>query len=155
MAISPNTDVLGDIAIDANGKIVVMGHGGFTLQNDYIAARLNANGSLDNTFGSSGVAIISGGLIQDQGQAIAIDVNGKILLGGESSGPNGTDFSVVRLNTNGTPDNTFGTSGVSIIAGTDPDNGYGMALDVNGKILLAGIGDSGNGTDFYVIRLNS
>jgi uncharacterized delta-60 repeat protein len=150
-----NSDELGDITVDANGNIVVMGHGGLTLQADYIAARLNPNGNLDNTFGNSGISIISAGVIQDQGRSVAIDANGRILLSGESTGPNGTDFSVVRLNTNGSTDNSFGTNGIAILSGLDPDNGYGMSIDLNGKILVAGIGSPGNNTDFYVVRLNS
>lgn len=150
-----NADDLNDIIVDANGKIVVMGQGGLTLQVDFIAARLNSNGTLDNTFGTSGITVVSAGLIQDAGRAIAIDANGKILLGGDSSGPNGTDFTVVRLNTNGTVDNTFGTNGVAIVTGTNADEGWGMRIDANGKIVIAGIGSGPNDNDFFVARLHS
>ena len=148
-----NTDVLNDITVDGSGNVVAVGHGGITLQADFIAVRVTSAGTIDNTFGTSGVAVISGGIIQDQGQAVAIDANGKIIIGGESTDANGTSFSVVRLNTNGTADNTFGTSGVAIVNSATVDNGYGMSIDGNGKIVIAGIGDGGSNTDFFVARL--
>jgi uncharacterized delta-60 repeat protein len=150
-----NTDDLSDIAVDGSGNIVAVGHGGPSLQADYIAVRVTSSGVVDNTFGTAGVSIISGGIIQDNGQAVAISSTGKIIIAGSSSDATGTFFSVVRLNANGTPDNSFGTSGVAIVSGTNANNGFGIGLNATGNIIVAGIGDGGPNNDFFVIRLLS
>jgi len=77
-------------AIQSDGKIVVGGYCGIFPNYDFALTRYNINGTLDNTFGNGGsviTPILSEG---DQGFAVAIQNDGKILLGGiTDNGTNG------------------------------------------------------------------
>jgi uncharacterized delta-60 repeat protein/RHS repeat-associated protein len=75
--------------------------------------------------------------------------NGKVLAGGYS----GNDFAVFKYNTDGSLDTSFGTGGKKIVdvGSSTVDKAYAMALQQDGKILVAGI----SGNDFAVIRLTS
>ena len=135
------------VAIQSDGKIVAAG---WSL-NPYAAtpqafalARYNSDGTLDNTFGAGGtvrVAIPVPGIANENGLAysVAILPDGKILVGGYCSD---SGFAVVRFNSNGTIDNTFGVMGAAttFISGSDGtnDEASSMAVGSDGKIALAG-----------------
>jgi len=122
------------IALQSDGKILVGGN--FTEYNgttqNYIA-RLNANGSLDNSF-----TIGTG--FNSQVYSIAIQSDGKILAGGLFTNYNGTirNF-IIRLNTDGSLDNSF------IIGGGFSSFLFSVALQSDGKILAGGGALSYNG----------
>jgi uncharacterized delta-60 repeat protein len=123
-ATSPLFEALA-IAIQSDGKIVLGGTG--TANSNLI--RLNADGTVDNTF--SMPAALSGGTVQ----GLALQSDGKIVVTGDQfqSAPN-----VFRLNTNGAMDNTF-TAGTSV-------RGPVYALD-DDSILISG---GGNGTNISI-----
>jgi uncharacterized delta-60 repeat protein len=116
-------------------------------------------GSLDTTFGTGGVFIDSAGLFNNAGTTgavVAIQADGKILAGGQI----GFAAAVVRLNTNGTLDNSFGTGGTVIISFPGSNNGpaqvIGIAVQSDGKI-LAGISNASADDNplFILARLDS
>ena len=127
------------VAIQPDGKIVAVGvftSGGV---NNFCAARLNANGTPDNTFGTNG--IVNTLVAQAaQSQSVAIQPDGKIIIAGTSNDPARGYFTMIRYNANGSPDNTFGTNG--IVQSNVGNTSWGMAvkLQPNGKILLTGYG---------------
>jgi uncharacterized delta-60 repeat protein len=101
------------LVIQPDGKIVVAGYTqSANSGSDFLCIRYNANGSLDTTFGTNGVATFD---IQPNADDIAysidIDNTGKLFLAGYSN--NGTDKNgaIIKLNTNGTLDTSFGTGG--------------------------------------------
>ena len=132
-----NPKDLHDVAIQADGKIVAVGYAsGGSLGSWQAVVRYNVDGTRDTSFNpepdcltptgcainpSDGVALLAG--IPDnplgvsigggRGEAVAIDGDGKILVGG--SGSNGNAWGVIRLDTAGNPDTTFGTGAVSAI----------------------------------------
>lgn len=111
---------------------------------------------LDSSFGNNGFAYtaVYAGSFELANHLIAAD--GKILVAGHTGGAN-EDLYAVRLNKNGTPDNSFGNAGKSQYdpkLGAD-DNAYDMALLQDGKILLAGSTDGTNDRDIMLLRLNS
>ncbi len=153
------------MAIEPGGQIVVAGMTGteglYGQPNAFAVARFNPDGTLDSSFGTGGEVINALG--QDPNQvtdsdvayAVVIQPDGKIVLGGEqvvnfNSSP---DFALLRLNTDGSPDSSFGDDGVVLTA--IPDNSYtssisGLALQADGKIVAVGtnfIETSNN--DFY------
>ena len=136
--------VVSSIAIQSDGKILVGGN--FTSYNvtgsNYII-RLNSDGSVDTTF-SIGTGFDS------EVYSIAIQSDGKILVGGDFSTYNGTNSNyIVRLNSDGSIDNTF-----SIGTGFDSIVNY-IAIQSDGKILVGGNFTSYNGTGSNrIIRLN-
>jgi uncharacterized delta-60 repeat protein len=92
-------------------------------------------------------------------EAVAIQADGKLILVGSTLGPDNTqDFAVVRLNSNGSPDNGFGSSG---LVGIPFDTGFNemataVVIQSDGKIVVTGSVQLGSmGWDFGVVRLNS
>jgi len=149
------------LVLDNHGKIVVGGIAGWGagLGNDFkfLIARLNDDGSFDNTFDLYGSSLISVGGNGDIAYALAIDDNDNILLAGFSNTvtfDQGT--SLVRLKPNGSPDSTFNVDGKKMIRlGTDYDLPRSIILYLNGKILVAGSASNGTNYDFGIARLNA
>ena len=128
------------------------------------AIRISADGSTDTDFGTAGRTCIapvlpSGAASQALGGAVLAD--GRILLAGASqhSGGSGWDMSVARLGTDGTLDTGFGPAhdGWAFVGfdqgGTMIDLAAAIAVDGDGRILLAGYLEGVHGPDFGVARL--
>ena len=129
---SGGSDAARALAIDSAGRIVLAGNS----PDDFAVARLDANGQLDSTFDGDGKKTIdfSGG--SDSARALAIDSAGRIVLAGDSP----DDFAVARLDTNGQLDSTFDGDGKKTIDFSGgSDSAYGVAIDSDGRIVLAGI----------------
>ena len=146
-----NSDYASGVAIQGDGSIVIGGRAGVSGGGNVFAlARLTSSGTLDTAFNGTGKATIDAGGA-NEANALAIQSDGKILLAGYT-----TNFGVARFNTNGTSDTSFGTNGVATVDFGSDDRAYGMALQADGKIILAGwSGDDGTGRDFALARLNS
>jgi len=102
------------LAFQPDGKIVIAGGAAsVTLDDDFLIIRLNTDGSLDNTFGSSGMVSVRFTAGNDIGYALALQPNGKIVIAGQT---NGNYVCMARLLTDGEPDSSFGTNGLVIIS---------------------------------------
>jgi uncharacterized delta-60 repeat protein len=123
-------------------------------------------GVLDPTFGSwSGkglYTLTTGGTETARGEAVAVQPDGKIVIAGTvgTASSNGLDFFALRLTSNGDLDSGFGVGGRLIVpfdqGFTDDDQAHDLALQNDGRILVAGYADSGDGDpDFAVLRLDS
>lgn len=100
-----------------------------------------APGELDTSFGTGGIATIDVGSVLDHVTAIAIQPDGKILATGMTAvGGANLDFALVRLNLDGSPDDTFGSGGIQK---TDFGNLFDIPLAIavheDGKIVVAGL----------------
>jgi uncharacterized delta-60 repeat protein len=138
------------VAVQDDGKIVV---GGRDSSDDLLLLRYNSNGTLDNTFGSSGVVTYDMGHWDSQARAIAIQADGKIVVGGESCCF--STFLILRYNSNGTLDNTFGSGGKVDYLEASSDFGD-LAIQSDGKIIVTGINTGEITTSsVIVVRLNS
>jgi uncharacterized delta-60 repeat protein len=134
------------MAIQSNGDIVVAGWAKDprTGLQDFSVARYNLDGTLDTTFGNGGIVLTPIGRINSTGNALAIQPDGKILVGGYSSYYGAKqqvygEAALVRYNANGTLDSTFGgskTPGIALSTTAQPINC--MALEANGEIAAAG-----------------
>jgi uncharacterized delta-60 repeat protein len=128
------------VALQSDGKIVAGGQIGFNTG----VLRLNANGTLDTTFGHSGMvtAILGGSDGECQVTGLAIQSDGKIIVG-ISNLEQGFNpmFIVARLNVNGSLDATFGSGGiVETQIGQFGTADSVLTLQPDGKIVLAGTG---------------
>jgi uncharacterized delta-60 repeat protein len=150
-AINGKASALGGLALQPNGQIVAVGwsydsHG----TADLTVARYNANGTLDTTFGGgkhpSGIVQTSiAGSTASNGDAVAIQPDGKIVVAGHSLQSAGTEFAVARYNANGTLDTTFGNGGIALTYPGIQNEGVSLALQSNGDIVLAGLDAGANG----------
>jgi uncharacterized delta-60 repeat protein len=143
------------LAIQPDGKILLGGscHNGSNW--DFCIARFNSNGTLDTSFGTSGKVIQPIGSSHDYGQSLAIQADGKILLGGYCRNGIYHDFCIARFNSDGSLDNSFGTNGkVTQDIGSYDDYGYSLTIEPDGKILLGGACYTSN-IDFCIARFNS
>ncbi|MBC7912084.1 MAG: hypothetical protein H7Y30_16370 [Pyrinomonadaceae bacterium] len=142
-------DVGVDVALQSNGKIVVVGHTELYSSNSNIAiARYNPNGSLDSSFGAMGKIVLDvGEATPDAASAVVIQTDDKIVVGATSN----LMMTLLRYDSGGNLDSSFGTSG---IVRTD-FGAYGaindMALQPDGKIITAGYWSAGN-ENFLVVR---
>lgn len=131
------------LALQADGKIVIGSHN-FTVNGTYRFAisRLNTDGTLDTGFNHTGIRIADLGL-QANSTSIVIQPDGKILQAGIAYYSNGQsnfrDFALVRYNTDGSIDSSFGNNGQQISAfGPNEYEAYCIALQNDGKIVVAG-----------------
>ena len=143
------------IAVQSDGKILVGGSINTSGSGAFFAARFNNDGSLDNSFGDSGIAIIYSLPQASSGaRSIIILDDGKILLGGNI----GQDSVVVKLNTDGSLDTSFAGTGISTILF---DDGYSydeeIALQSDGKIVKGYIAHNivTESTHIMAARLNA
>jgi uncharacterized delta-60 repeat protein len=127
-----------EIAIQSDGKVVMAGHVTNGTNNDFGLIRINADGSLDNTFGTGGKQSFNFGNNADEAFALAIQTDGKILIAGQTFNGTNYDFAIARLTTAGILDTTFGSAGKTITALTGIEYGKSIELQSDGKILLAG-----------------
>jgi uncharacterized delta-60 repeat protein len=146
-------DTVNNIACQSDGKIIIVGD--FVVYGNVFVngiCRLHSNGTLDTSFNDTLSRGFNGSV-----KAVALQSDGKIIVAGYFSVFNGNINKpyIIRLNTDGSADNSFNTS-VSPIYTTD--EGFNcLAIQSDGKILAAGyypIADLNTGTG-HIIRLNS
>jgi uncharacterized delta-60 repeat protein len=153
-------DMAHDIAIQADGKIVVAGSANKSngTRSFMALARYNTDGSLDAGFGIGGKSTTESCPFYLTANAMAIQPDGKIVLAGNAQMITFSNFAVARFNTDGNLERTFGSGGVM---STDfmggHDEAADLALQPDGKIVLAGFASnrSGSTSDFAVARYNS
>ncbi len=118
-------------------------------------ARLNSDGSPDASFDGDGKRTVDFGTTSDIGQSVAVQADGRILLGGYSYQPGtGYDFAVARLNTDGSPDASFDGDGKATVDFGSDDIGYSVAAQADGKVMVGGYSyQPGTGYDFAVARI--
>lgn len=145
-------DVANSVAVLPDGKILVAG----TSANDYVLARYTPGGVIDTGFGNGGGNFIDLGGAVDAGYGMAVQSDGKILLTGTSN-LNGRDyFALLRFTSGGNIDSSFGNGGGLITAVTaDADSARAIALQNDGRILIAGWAGALNANDFAVARYES
>jgi uncharacterized delta-60 repeat protein len=115
-------------------------------------------GSLDSSFGTGGKVVTSINSGADKAYAVALQTDGKIIVAGMTTNAStGKDFACLRYNSDGTLDSTFGISGIvtnDVQTGSD-DVVYSIAIQADGKIILAGYSDDGSNKNAALIRLNT
>ena len=109
-----------------------------------IAARLEADGSFDPSFDGNGLKAAAFG----QANAVAVQVDGKILLAGAF----GTNILVQRLNADGSEDTSFGPNGTNITSLGASSEAFAVAHDSQGRVVVAGRVASGNVWRLALVR---
>ncbi|MEY2562484.1 MAG: hypothetical protein QOH88_677 [Verrucomicrobiota bacterium] len=130
------------VVIQSDQRIVVAGRAGTTAAGSFFAvARYNTNGSLDNSFDTDGKVTtdFSGGRFSLGALAVALQADGKIVAAGDANSSGQRDFGVIRYNSNGALDSTFGGGGkVGIDFALNDETITRVVVQPDGKIIAAG-----------------
>ncbi|HZS31372.1 MAG TPA: PASTA domain-containing protein [Gaiellaceae bacterium] len=145
------------LALQSDGKILAAGSG---TSDDFLIARFDLDGSPDTTFGTDGVVGEGGGgnqTVLGTANALAVEPGGTIVVVGAGHGNlNWTGVGIMALNADGSVDSSFASGGEDIrIESSTQALGNGLALEPDGKIVAAGLIDSGQAAEFLVLRFDS
>ena len=123
------------VAVQVDGRIVVAGDA----HSQAAVARYNTDGSLDPTFGSAGVTITPAGELA-AAFAVAIQPDGRIVVAGQVHFNTIAydDWLILRYNTDGSLDNTFGSGGMINTDFGTFDFAYAVQIQPDDKIIVAG-----------------
>ena len=149
------------ILLQSDGRIVLVGHAdGDSVGLRIEAVRLNANGSLDASYGTSGTTAVAwtGGTGSGSESMAVIDTANRVLvpLSGITNGTSIAGMLVLRLDANGLPDATFGSSGFAFNANPSACTtltGSSLALDSVGRIVVVGqCGVAGSSNEAFAME---
>jgi uncharacterized delta-60 repeat protein len=121
----------------------------------FAVVRYNTDGSLDTTFDSDGKQTTDLGS-GAASYSVVVQSDDKIVVAGYYNNVGNADFAVVRYNADGSLDTTFDSDGKQTTAiGSGADVGRSVALQSDGKIVIAGYSNNGVNDDFAVVRYNN
>lgn len=150
-------DLIGEasgLALQADGRIVIAGsHSSFTSPSNFTAVRLMADGTLDPSFGVNGVVAVSLNAGQAVCGAMALQPDGKIVLAGHIENGGDTDVFLLRINTDGSLDASFGNGGRVQIPLMPRNEIDAMQIQPDGRILLGGSAGVPDNSDWLLLRL--
>ena len=163
------TDLSGDdkaaaVAIQPDGKVVLAGRG-VNNGNDWAMLRYMPNGKLDTAFGEEGIISLDFKGGEDKVGGMALRPDGTIVLGGiayigavicydENGLSRGCDkygVALAQYTSDGALDTAFGSRGKALYEFDLESGAYALALQPDGKIVLAGHYDD---DDFAIVRAN-
>jgi uncharacterized delta-60 repeat protein len=142
---------------ELEGEARILAAGG---EGDFSVARYRANGALDVSFGAAGTGKVTAlmGSVIGAARAVRATADGKVVLAGHVS----HDFALVRLGTDGRVDATFGAAAtpgkvITAVQASNWDEAQGLALDGDGKIVVAGWAyeASSSAGNFAVLRYSA
>lgn len=146
------------VAVQSDGRIIVAGTGcsdnATPCNQDMAAARFDTALQFDPTFNGNGRTLVGfdlGGNQSDVADALVIASDGKILLAGNVAMAGSTAGGVVRLKADGTTDSTFGSQGRFHFLVNGGALLYAMAIDANGKLVVAGTADPDNAPNSFML----
>ena len=145
------------VALQPDGKIVLAGYCFNGLVDfAFCALRYNADGTPDAGFGSGGKTRNAMGFGSASATALVVQPDGKLVLAGSCIGAINTDFCALRYNVDGSLDTGFGSGGKVITAiGTGADRATAIALQPDGKLVLAGTCIGASDPDFCALRYHA
>lgn len=143
------------IALQPDGKIVAVGDVDLgSTGGDFAVMRLNPDGTLDSTFDGDGKVTTDFLGYQEAGRAVAIQNDGKIVVGGTVWNASYANFGLVRYNTNGSLDTSFNGTGKVITDWGLAASIRSLAIQSDGKIVVSG-NVSRHENDFAAARYNT
>lgn len=145
------------LAIQADGKIVVAGFAMVSGVTQVMVARYATNGSLDTSFGASLTGIVT--TVVGDGAvatAVAVQSDNKIVVAGVAIVDGTPEFVIIRYNSDGSADTSFGASGIVTTQIGVRAKGYSVAIQPSdGNIVVAGFAVVASQDQFAVARYNS
>jgi uncharacterized delta-60 repeat protein len=148
---SGNIDAAFAVAIQPDGMIVAAGATGAYPSAQFALARYSGAGSMDAGFGVGGRVTIAFGR-DARAHTLAIQPDGKIVTGGFINNGSSGDGVLSRHNADGTLDRAFGTAGRMVTDFGGRNFGSALAIQSDGKIVVAGADDFPPYYDFALAR---
>jgi len=152
-----HVDIAKNVVIESGGTILVTG--AITIGNSAALehtglVRYTAGGAPDPSFGTDGILSMQ---FMQLGEGLVLQPDGRIIVAGTVEVAGQNVFGVMRLGTNGFPDNSFGSLGLATVAfSTAADVARDVTLDAQGRILLSGQSSiQSTNADFAVARFTS
>lgn len=148
-----SSDSVRDMLVQPDGKIVVVGIAFDPVSNEkWALARYNSNGSLDAGFGSQGKVAMPIGEGSREANAVALQPDGKIVVGGcvyrkrpadsmmtqSIVPPRNEDLAIARYNKDGSLDSSFGEGGILLRDIGIIDRVKDLSIQPDDKIIIAG-----------------
>ena len=153
--LGPNASQGRALVRQPDGKLVAVG---FRIgsPNRFLVARYDDTGALDGGFGTGGIVETVLGTGGASATAVALQPDGKIVVAGSyGNGPSDSQFAVVRYEADGTLDATFGTGGIVTVGGPTDENGRGVAVQSDGKLVVVGTQWTGTAYTFALARFET
>ncbi|HVE58433.1 MAG TPA: FG-GAP-like repeat-containing protein, partial [Pyrinomonadaceae bacterium] len=126
------------VAIQADGKIVAAGACNTEVSSGLAIVRYNPNGSLDTSFDDDGKVLTSVLSTYEFVASVAVQSDGKIVVAGSAGDNAAADFGLIRYNSNGSLDGSYGTAGKAIFDIFGSDLIFALTLDSMGRAVVAG-----------------
>lgn len=142
------TETVEVMTFDAAGRIVTAGLARVAPPHDVVMSRVQADGTLDNTFDTDGVAFFDNAGESEFAKGIAVDSKGRILVAGQTLNP--PDLLLLRYDDAGVLDPTFDGDGVATFDLGAGDSIGGFALDDRNHALIGATSDG----DFALVRVD-
>lgn len=143
-------DIGHGVAVQSDGKIVVTGSGGGGGHDQFATLRYNANGTLDSTFNGTGKVLTVFGGNNDSAGGLVVQSDGKLIVTGNSYNGSSYELALARYNADGTLDSGFGSGGK--VTAAIPNGSSNLALQSDGRIVLAASSSNGSNFDFAALR---
>lgn len=143
------------VVIQPDGRIVVGGQAGVTGRSSFALLRLLPGGGLDSAFGSGGRVQTVVGAGNALGYDLALAPDGKLVLAGVALLGSSDQFAAARYVADGSPDATFGTSGVALVPVLSQSSARGVQVLADGSVLLAGGSASGARSDITLVKFDA
>lgn len=160
LASSQSNEYANAIAVQADSGMIITGFSETTTTNgnDIIVGRILSDGTMDSLFGTNGWVVYDHAGFSDYAYDVDLQTDGKIVVSGAVSSTSvNKEFFVMRLNTNGTFDTTFASTGKKVFQISTGDDFVSEAvIQIDGKIVLGGYSNSptNSSSSATFVRLN-
>ncbi|MEW6212544.1 MAG: hypothetical protein AB1631_29735 [Acidobacteriota bacterium] len=141
------------VAVQLDGKIVLSGFATNGSERQFAIVRFNPDGSLDTTFDQDGKVVLDLGFTSEAFK-VALQADNKIVAVGDSRPQTSLDFTIIRLNQDGSPDNSFGNNGVVRVDFGFTDRAIDLAIDEENIFVCGIVVKSQTDSDMGIARLN-
>lgn len=152
-AMGVGSDVIYSIGLQPDGKIIAGGIAWNGSNYDFALARYNTDGSLDLNYGNQGKVITAIGPGNDKGTSLKVLSDWSVVVGGIAHNGSDNDFALVRYDSTGALDNSFGTNGIVVTPiGAANDMAFSIALQSDWSVVVGGVAHNGSDYDFALVR---
>jgi uncharacterized delta-60 repeat protein len=162
---SGGNDAAYTLTLLSSGAAVLVGKARIGPDDDFAILKFTSSGALDTTFGGgdgiathdfAGTNNSGGNLANDSAYGVATDSSGGFVVVGTARVGQDDDFAAVRYTAAGVLDTNFGSNGqVTQDFELDDDAAFGVTVQPDGKIVIAGEAGIGGDLDFAAVRFNS